>query len=350
MRYKDSMRSVLLAFMLTVAISVPAEQRYSWAIATFNAETQDVSIAEYTTKCEQAPDGNTYNRIVLDTHGSAENRYETTKYGFVENDGKVYVYDFDTAKKHVAIDYNLQSGDTFTSINGEKWQVEVSSDTLICDYNHTGVIYEKRHKMLKVINTDDGREDTWLEGLGSMSNHLMTEKPRTGIHSEMLWIYNEEQYYIARELSADPLFGHDTGWLSGTYSNDKEDEVFTTVTYQNNVLTITDSRLWYPSRHYTYYYRAGDNIYAKAVWEFLPHIDAAQDMVLCDTFSIHGIPAPASGAYTVHLTGGTATTGIYRTYNEYKTTDHPIFDINGHLLPTKPQNGIYIQNGRKIRR
>lgn len=349
MKYKKSTIGVLLAFMLTAAISVSAEQRYSWAIATFNAETQDVSIAEYTTICEQAPDGTTYNRIVLDTRGSAENRYETTKYGFCENDGKVYVYDFDTAQKHVAIDYNLQAGDTFTSINGEKWQVEVSSDTLICDYNDAGIIYEKRHKMLKVTNTDDGRKDTWLEGLGSMSNHLITEKPRTGEHSEMLWIYNED-HYIAREFSADPLFGHDTGWLSGTYSNDNEDGVFSTATYQNNILTITDSRMWYSSRHYICYYRAGDDIYAKTVWELLPHIDAAQDIMVCDTISIHGIPAPASGTYTVHLIDGTTTTGIYRTYNEYKTTDHPIFDLNGHLLSAKPRNGIYIQNRRKILR
>ena len=113
-------------------------------------------------------------------------------------------------------------------------------------------------------------------------------------------------------------------------------------------MTITDSRLWWPSRHYACFYRAGDDIYTKAMWEFEPHVDAAQYKVLCDTFAIHGIPAPASGAYTVHLTGSTATTGISLTGNECKVTESPIFDIQGHRLPTKPRNGIYIQDGRKI--
>ena len=97
---------------------------------------------------------------------------------------------------------------------------------------------KKWSKILKVVNKIDGRNDTWLEGFGSLSNHFMLEKPLAGTRSETLWVLNG-YYYITRELSADPIYGHDTGW-QGTYDHVIEG-LINTVTYEPDTLTTDHS-------------------------------------------------------------------------------------------------------------
>ena len=352
---KTISRFILLSILSIITTTVSAQKEVDvngqmteypeWAIATLDIATQNLTIMEYWTRPEQIPDGNLYYRIAS-RNTEDHVQFQDTKYGFFEEAGKVYVYDFETNQQHIAIDDNLQPGDTFTTINGEEWEVQASSDTLVCG-NYATKSYEKWSKILKVVNKVDGRNDTWLEGFGSLSNHFMLEKPQEGTRSETLWILNG-YYYITRELSADPIYGHDTGWKEGTYVHGIEGDLTNTITYKPDTLTITTQEKWkYPCRHYMCLLRKGDEIFYKGTWEFLPHVDSYEEKFVEDTITLHGLPEPVSGTYTVHIPGVGPVTGIDPICNERRATDHSIYDIQGQRLPAKPRYGIYIQDGRK---
>ena len=353
---KTISRFILFSILSIIPATVSAQREVdvnehmelpTWAIATIDIASQNLTIMNYRTLPEQASDGNLYYRIR--SHNIEEHvpyPYQDTKYGFFEEGGKVYVYDFETSQQHVAIDYNLQPGDTFTTINGEKWEVQASSDTLVCG-NFDTMSYEKWSKILKVVNKIDGRNDTWLEGFGSLSNHFMLEKPLEGTRSETLWVLNG-YYYITRELSADPIYGHDTGW-QGTYDHVIEGDLINTVTYEPDTLTITTQERWlYQSQTYICLFRKGDEFFYKYTWKLLPHVDSYyEEYFVEDTITLHGVPEPASGTYTVHIPDVGPVTGIDPICNERRVTDHSIYNIQGQRLPAKPRHGIYIQDGRK---
>lgn len=43
----------------------------------------------------------------------------------------MYIYDYKNQKESLAFDFNLTSGDHFTSFNGLEWKVETAGDTLV---------------------------------------------------------------------------------------------------------------------------------------------------------------------------------------------------------------------------
>ena len=38
-------------------------------------------------------------------------------------------------------------------------------------------------------------------------------------YSHTLWMEYDFGEYIAREINADPIYGHDSGWMDGHYNN-----------------------------------------------------------------------------------------------------------------------------------
>lgn len=221
---------MLAAAFVCVAGSASAQATYAWAIATSDQEQQEVNIAKYVTRQEVVAEGKTCHRILVfnKSHvpGNAEDMFLQTRYGFREEGRKVFVYDFETGQERVALDYTLAPGDPFTTYNGENWVITAARDTLIKDYGFSAQGYEKEHRLLEVRNTADGRTDTWLEGFGSFAHHLLIEQPAAG--SLLLWVFDESpgegtEHYIAREISADPLFAHDTGWMEGGRQHGPDD-------------------------------------------------------------------------------------------------------------------------------
>lgn len=348
---------MLAAAFVCVAGSASAQATYAWAIATSDQEQQEVNIAKYVTRQEVVAEGKTCHRILVfnKSHvpGNAEDMFLQTRYGFREEGRKVFVYDFETGQERVALDYTLAPGDPFTTYNGENWVITAARDTLIKDYGFGAQGYEKEHRLLEVRNTADGRTDTWLEGFGSFAHHLLIEQPAAG--SLLLWVFDESpgegtEHYIAREISADPLFAHDTGWMEGGDSTDPTTGLpVTTATLKGDTLILTDRRNRWPSRYYTSFYRKGDDLYVKEMWEFQPYVDDhSQTFWHSDVACFRGLPAPASGAYTLHLAGDqTISTRISPAEATLRKPTRGTFDLQGRKAPAKPLPGIYVQDGQK---
>lgn len=345
--------TAFLMAMLLLAIPGRANNRHEWQMATLNTQTGALKTTLYFTRSVEAENGNIYQRI-YDMMGSEQDRAcSLTRYGFAHRGKRVYMYDFETKQESVCMDYSLQVGDCFTAHNGERWEAVATRDTLVEDFELDTKVHSAQHRLLVMRNVDDGRMDTWLEGFGSFSNHLLLEKVADGIRSYLLWVYTDamadgsstdENYYIVNEFSDDPLFGHDTGWLNADYT--VTEETPSEVTYEDGRLTITDAQYRWPSRYYWLFLRNGDDVHQQSGTELQPYIDGGDREGYTDRICLTGLPLPTSGKYTVHLNYKDISTGIEAPCSDGQAQE-TIHNVKGHRLKAAPEHGIYIKNGRK---
>lgn len=81
---------------------------YKWAIASYNRTSQGLTVLEYRAKVETASNGKEYCRIALRDKSQSWDEYTLLRYGFIERDNRVYLYDFETEEECICIDYTLQ--------------------------------------------------------------------------------------------------------------------------------------------------------------------------------------------------------------------------------------------------
>ncbi len=312
---------------------------YEWAIASYDENKQEFVALEYKAKTETAANGQEYHRISWLYEYQHDDECRLSRYGFTKRDMRVYLYDFENGEECLCMDYTLQKGETFTTYNGETWEVIETKDTLICDMFYND---EQTRKMLSVRNVGDGRIDKWIEGAGSFINFLMIEKTQPGVLTHVLWV-NHDGCYITNEFSADPMFGHDRGWLPEK-SHDEEKE--SSVEYKDGELIIDYWYTAYPERIYECYLRQGDTVSYMRGFLFEPFWDCMETL-FNDVIRLKGLPTPASGVYTVNLWDNQLlTTGIHSIGADSPRT-HAIFDIQGRKLNAAPAHGIYIKDGVK---
>ena len=326
-----------------------------WAMAVLERGSETPTLMQYHGEIETAENGIEYHRIVDDSYmchyGEPYNPVKL-QYGYRWVDKRMYIYDFDSQKETLAFDFSLSPGDHFTTLNGIEWTVEAVKDTLVnTSFCCLGEAVSKR--LLTVKSSDGLLTDQWLEDFGSFTDMFMMNDLENVICSQTLWKEYDYGEYLAREINADPFYGHDTGWLVGSYDDPPVNEGYTNCYIEDGNVVFEDVQYWWSHRDYSFYYRNGDDIYRVYMWELEPHVDGGDLALMRDVITFKGLPTPASGQYTIHINNneyivpGNIVTDIKEIVEGTQGDDH-FYDLQGRRLKSKPTNGIYIKNGEKF--
>ena len=332
--------------LLTCPIVIHAQQ--SWAMAIIEEGQDKPLFREYHCEPEKGANGMDYMRIYDWTFIIRQEYYnpEQLQYGYRMPEKKIFVYDYETDEERLAFDFTLSVGDHFTTYNGIEWIVEEARDTLVnTSYMGIGECCTKR--FLKVCSLDGCYSDQWLEDFGSFTNHFMITPMSEARRAQTLWMEYESGHYLAREISADPLFAHDSGWEEPNYYEYvQESDFYVNCMYEDGSLMVEDYRWRSQNREYTCFYREGDDLYIAYKWDLNPATEADIVVARKDIAYYTGLPAPQSGKYTMHFRQDERPTGV--TLPTIRPKESPIFDLQGRQLKSAPQKGIYIQNGKKV--
>lgn len=348
--YKNYISLLKAAFpCLLSAISIDLNAQQSWAMALIENGMTSPTIVEYHSIEEKVENGTVYFRIYDDGYRFRNEPYNPTKlqYGYRISDKEIYIYDFENQKESIAFNFNLSEGDHFTTFNGMEWVVESAKDTLVnMSFRGNG---ESTTKRLLSVKTVDGKfQDKWLEDFGSFSNHFMINSLENTTFSQTLWMEYEMGEYIAREISADPFFTHDSGWIDGSYDVGEETTTPSTkCSYENGKLVIEDIQEWYDHREYTCFYRDGDNINKFYGWELEPQVDGEEYSFRKDVITLNGLPSPTTGQYIVHMNGNDFSTNVGSVRND-KHSSNVVYDIQGRKLGSEPAKGLIIKDKKCI--
>jgi hypothetical protein len=337
--------SILITLITVLLSSFAIElcaQRY-WALAVMEQGKEKPTIMEYLGSKEMAENGKEYFRVRdITGHHPTNLQYG---YNYRWADKQIVIYDFNSQKETIAFDFNLAPGDRFTTFNGMEWVVETVKDTVV-NISFCGLGESVTKRLFTVRTTDGKQSDQWLEDFGSFTNLLMIDRLDNVRYSHTLWL---EYYYgknLVREINADPIFGHDSGWMDRAYESDSKEEY--SKCYFENGQVVFQSIAWrWPHREYTCFYRDGDDIYRLYSCELSPHVDGGTYAYRKDVITFQGLPAPASGCYNIHIGGDNYTTGISHTGTPVQAKG-AFYNLQGQRLWQKPKKGMFIKDGRKI--
>ena len=267
-------------------------------------------------------------------------------YGYRLADKQIYLYDYDQKQEVLAFDFNLAVGDHFTTFNGMKWEVESVKDTIVnVSYRGTGDSVSK--KLLTVRSLDGTLTDQWLEDFGSFTNHFMINNLDNVKCSQTLWMEYDYGEYLAREISIGPIFGHDSGNLTMFKSFQGGDQPYREVYYTDGQVVLEDVQWWWDHRDYICFYRNEDDIYEIYRWEMDPGSGLGTSAFSKDVVTFKGLPAPASGKYTIHIGEEEYSTGVDNV-RMTSPSKGGIYDLQGRKLLSQPSKGLYISDGQKI--
>lgn len=321
--------------------------QHHWAIAVLENGKEKPTIMEYHSVTEKAKNGIEYHRIFDDGYRFRNEAYNPIKlqYGYRWADKQMYIYDFENNEETLAFDFNLTSGDHFTTFNGMEWEIEEVKDTLVnTSFQGKG---ECVTKTLLTVKTLDGTwRDQWLEDFGSFTNHFMISSMENVECSQTLWMEYDMGEYLAREITTGPIYAHDSGWIDGAFEASVMPYTVCTY-YDDGRLIIEDVQWWYAHRDYICFYQTGDNIHKVYSWELEPHVDLGNSALRRDVITFNGLPVPSSGKYTIHWDDEEYTTGIKNTHSSSQAKDR-VYDLQGRRLWSQPTKGIYIMDGVKM--
>lgn len=341
----------VLIFLMSI---LPARSQCSWGMASMEKDNPVPTILEYHAYPEQGAKGILYQRIYDESYIVRQEFHNPIplQYGFRMSDRKMWVYDFNVDEERLAFDFTLSAGDRFTTYNGMEWELVEAADTIVKLIND-GEEELSTKRLLKVRSADGLLSDCWLEGFGSFSNHLMI-MPMDGMSQVYtLWMEDEEGRCMARELSADPLFTHDSGLFVQDPSI-RQLENYVSCTYQDGILTVEDLRWRAPNHEFSCFYRVGDELFCAYVWNLKPSTESDVVFKRKDLAHYAGLPIPYSGEYKIHfsmyekpaeglLTGQGSSVG-----RDERQKAQSVYDLKGVLQPRPLSKGIYIENGRKV--
>ena len=347
--------AVLLSFIsleLSAQSTIQQSREHMWAMIVMENNSDSPDVIGYYSELETAENGNKYYHIYNEgslSHRSVYYNPIQLPYGYRFADKKIYIYDYENQKETLAFDFTLSEGDYFTTFNGIEWVVESVKDTLVNIENDWRCITISK-KLLTVKSLDGSLTDQWLEDFGSFTNHFMINSLDNVKYSQTLWMEYDYGEYLAREINADPIYGHDSGWMDGHHNLDeieKETDVRTNCYFENGqVVFECIQRLW-PHRDYSCFYRDGDDIY-RVYWANLnPQVAGGVSELMKDVATFQGLPAPASGKYTIHIGEEEYSTGVDNV-RMTSLSKGGIYDLQGRKLLSQPSKGLYISDGQKI--
>ncbi|MBO4397949.1 MAG: hypothetical protein J5805_05370 [Bacteroidaceae bacterium] len=350
MKRKVTFSIVLSLFVFLTSLETSAKSNiHRWAIAVMENNSESPTIIEYYSELEKAENNVDYFRIYdagyifrKDTHNPIQ-----LPYGFRLADKQIYIYDYNKIQESLAFDFNLAVGDHFTTFNGMEWIVESVKDTLV-NISFCGMGESVSKKLLTVKSLDGTLTDQWLEDFGSFINHFMIKSLDNVKCSQTLWMEYGYGEYLAREINADPLYAHDSGWMDGHYNSGEEETDARTNCYYENDQVVFESFQWaWAHRDYSCFYRDGDDIYRVYLWELNPQVDGGNSELKKDVAILKGLPAPTSGKYKVHVGDDVYSTGI-NNVRISSQSEGKMFDLQGRKLSSEPSQGLYIKDRQKV--
>ena len=332
--------------------AAPSYAKQNWALAVMEKGNDRPAIKMYYSLAEADSSGVEYNRVYDGVYpefyfwNPDPSQLVKLQYGYRWAGRQMFIYDFESQKETLAFDFNLSVGDHFTTFNGMEWLVESVKDTLVnISFSGTGAPVTKR--LLTVKTPDGSRHDQWLEDFGSFTNFFMMNDLSDVVFSQALWLEYSFGEYLAREISADPIYTHDSGWLEGTRDPESHLTPHSACKYSNGVLTFENIQWFYPHRDYACFYRDGDIIEELYGWELQPWVDEGSTSLCTDAFTFSGLPEPASGTYTVRYGDTELTTGI-RDVPTASSHGGYTYDLQGRRTNAKQAIGIQIKEGKKV--
>ena len=294
MRKKITVSTAFAVLLSIIPLEMSAKIAYHhWAMAVMENNSASPDIIGYYSELETAENGNKYYHIYnegsLLHHGIYYNPIQLP-YGYKLTDRRIYIYDYENHEETLAFDFCLDVGDHFTTFNGLEWVVESVKDTLVNIENDWRCITISK-KLLTVKSLDGSLTDQWLEDFGSFTNHFMINSLDNVKYSHTLWMEYDFGEYLAREINADPIYAHDSGWMDGHHNPDaKETDVRTNCYYENDQVVFECYQMLLPHRDYSCFYRDGDDIYRVYWVELDPHVDGGTSTLLEDVATLQGIP------------------------------------------------------------
>ena len=202
---KQQLRNKIAIAVLLSLSSFELNAQHHWALAILQKGKEKPTIMEYHSVIETAENGIEYHRIFDDGYRFRNETYNPIKlqYGYRWADKQMYIYDYNNHKESLAFDFNLTSGDHFTSFNGLEWEIETVKDTLV-NMSFQGKGDSVTKKLLTVKTLDGTLSDQWLEDFGSLSGHFMISSMEDVECSQTLWVEYAMGEYLAREISTGP--------------------------------------------------------------------------------------------------------------------------------------------------
>ena len=337
--------TVLLGVFSLISLEMHALQY--WAMVAIKNGKEKPTIREYHSVVESTENGVEYHRIFDDSYRFRHEAYNPVKlkYGYRWEDKKMYIYDFENQEKTLAFDFNLSIGNHFTTFNGMEWMVEGVKDTLVnISFCGKGVSVSKR---LLSVKTLDGRvTDQWLEGFGSFSGHFMINSLDDVEYSQTLWMEYDMGEYLAREINSGLILCHDSGWLDEC-CDESGNEPYTKCSFENGTLIFENVMWQWEHRDYSCFYRDGDDIYQVWRWEFEPHADGESLALRKDIMTFHGLPAPMSGRYTIHIDDNMYETHIGK-IGFVPCPHDSLYDLRGIRVHSQQKRGVIIKKRQKL--
>ena len=310
----------------------------------------------YSPSYHRTIDEKEYFRIVIYTPNSTP-----TWYDYREEGDKLYRYNEEKKQDELFMDFELNVGDVFDRPDGVKLQVVEVGDTLMNEYD--GPL-----KVLRLEGLDDKSiQDKWVECFGSVKTGIMLADDVPGYKiTDMLYVEKENtNYNLSRALTRGIYNEISNSYLSSVLF-DVKDLLSGETTKQNITYEEGDGLLlklsFVQTYQYMYFY-----LYREKDENLKCHSIPCGDYSL--VYSSHqqtsnvsiGLNFPsgnyslynASGNFVQTITIGGDADAISAIENDASTSKQGsglFFDLTGRRLSTAPQRGIYIQDGRKVRK
>ena len=124
-----------------------------------------------------------------------------------QDGGKMYCQAEDGTQTWLIFDFSLETGDTFTNYVGERYIVE-----------GTTMVDAPKRKKLLLVSEDGTKEDTWIEGIGSVQYGFL---PAYIIKQTKEFQNIEESLYINLWMAGEPRIGTDDSFSICQSINDE---------------------------------------------------------------------------------------------------------------------------------
>lgn len=253
------------------------------------------------------------------------------------------------------IDYGLEVGDEFTDANGEVFVVREVGRQEYDKYFSTLYYYQPRKLILE--STQTGREDVWIEGVGSkywgITPYFLMEQSNMFKQLELQPLYAQVSIGNGGNLYLDPHINTENYKaemidLFGRNGNGEDISVY--YEFNGDTLLVKGKK---NSEHHKGRPYAECLINENKVDIMIKLFGNLDEKKECTYIFDARIPGFKAGTYQVGMPGGEYVTleckgpadGIETVKWGAKRTDARTYDLSGRPASGKPQRGLYIQNG-----
>ena len=273
-----------------------------------------------------------------------------------EVDSKVFRYDDEIRQDVLILDFSLEEGDVVTVDGGMRWKVVETGH--FPEYDQYAL---KENKMLRLRGVDDETlEDIWIEGVGSVY---------TGVIPRHLMEWGDDIYIANVNLTDDKFATFD---VNTEHFKTVNMEYFDLTEEEWNELRKDENKEW----QFLEYEFLDDTLYVTGILDINCYnyqmactitdngrIDLyVYTLTLFDEADCQGprivsskFPCFKEGSYYLSYNGSTPVQvicgdamSIHGISTAATDVQQVLYDLNGRPFGTKPIEGIYIKNGRKV--